>query len=147
VSRVSLLDVNVLVALFDPDHVHHELAHDWFTEQRRHGWSTCPITENGLIRVLSNPAYSPVAERPGQVLKRLATFCRSGHHVFWPDLVSLRDPKIVRAPLAATHRQTTDLYLLALAVRRDGCLATFDRHVPQSAVAGARVEHIVVIGP
>ena len=59
--RPALLDVNVLVALFDPDHVHHDLAHDWFADHRSRGWATCPITENGVIRVLANPAYgSPV---------------------------------------------------------------------------------------
>src|SRR5205807_1947335 len=58
VSGVALLDVNVLVALFDPDHVHHEPAHRWFAEQRGTGWATCPLTENGLLRVLTHPAYT-----------------------------------------------------------------------------------------
>lgn len=145
-SPVALLDVNVLVALFDADHVHHELAHDWFADERHHGWATCPITEIGLVRVLSNPAYSPVAERPGQILERLATFCASGHHSFWPDIISLLEPTAVRTPLAATHRQLTDVYLLALAVQRESRLATFDQHLPLSAVAGCGPEHVAIIG-
>ena len=55
-SLASLLDVNVLVALFDPDHVHHEAAHVWFAATRGAGWATCPLTENGVVRVLSNPS-------------------------------------------------------------------------------------------
>ncbi|HWJ56793.1 MAG TPA: hypothetical protein VNR90_11235, partial [Vicinamibacterales bacterium] len=57
-SRIALLDVNLLVALFDPDHVHHDISHDWFAEQRGVGWATCPLTENGLVRVLSSPRAS-----------------------------------------------------------------------------------------
>ena len=56
-SQVALLDVNLLVALFDPDHIHHDLAHDWFEDHHRSGWATCPVTENGFVRVLANPAY------------------------------------------------------------------------------------------
>ena len=55
-SRVALLDVNVLVALFNPVHVHQELAHDWFADHRASGWATCPLTENGFLRVLGNAA-------------------------------------------------------------------------------------------
>ncbi len=57
-SRVALLDVNVLLALFDPDHIHHEAAHRWFARSRESGWASCPLTENGVVRILSNPAYS-----------------------------------------------------------------------------------------
>jgi predicted nucleic acid-binding protein len=65
VSRIALLDINVLVALFDADHVHHDFAHDWFTDHHERGWATCPITENGFIRVVSNPKYQPDAVRTG----------------------------------------------------------------------------------
>jgi uncharacterized protein len=75
VTRVALLDVNVLVALFDPDHVHHEAAHGWFAANRAAGWATCPLTENGLIRVLSNPAYAVTPETPAAIVQRLAAFC------------------------------------------------------------------------
>ena len=84
-SRVALLDINVLVALFDPEHAHHEAAHEWFAANRATGWATCPLTENGFVRVLSNPAYAPMPERPPALLGRLRAFCESGEHTFWPD--------------------------------------------------------------
>ena len=144
-SRVALFDVNVLVALFDPDHVHHEAAHAWFARSRSAGWATCPLTENGVVRVLSNPAYGAVPERPGALLARLRSFCGSGGHVFWPDDVSLRSARALRAGAALSHATLTDIYLLALAVAHDGRLATFDRRIPVSAVSGAEKEHLEVI--
>lgn len=93
-TRVALLDVNVLVALFDPDHVHHGPAHAWFAAHRSEGWATCPRTENGLVRLLSNPSYSGVHETPAAIVRRLQAFCASGGHAFWPDFVSLRDRKL-----------------------------------------------------
>lgn len=144
-SRVALFDVNVLVALFDPDHVHHEAAHAWFARSRSAGWATCPLTENGVVRVLSNPAYRAEPERPGALLARLRSFCGSGGHVFWPDDVSLRSARTLRAGAALSHATLTDIYLLALAVAHDGRLATFDRRIPVSAVSGGEKEHLEVI--
>ena len=142
-SQPALLDVNFLIALFDPDHVHHDAAHAWFGANRASGWASCPLTENGLVRILSNPAYSPSAERPVDVAARLATFRDSGDHAFWPDDVSLCDPRAFE--LVVGQRQLTDVYLLGLAVRHDGRLATFDRSVPTRAVRGARAGHLVVV--
>jgi toxin-antitoxin system PIN domain toxin len=143
VSSPALLDVNFLIALFDPNHVHHDAAHAWFGAQRASGWATCPLTENGVVRILSNPAYSPSAERPGDIARRLASFRASGDHVFWPDDVSVCDPTVFN--LTIGHRQLTDVYLLALAVRRGGRLTTFDRSIPVNAVRGARSLHVVVV--
>jgi toxin-antitoxin system PIN domain toxin len=145
VNGVALLDVNVLVALFDPDHAHHEPAHRWFADQRLIGWATCPLTENGLLRVLSHPAYPRAAERPEPVLDRLRTFCGSGGHQFWPDEVSLRDAGLFAAGAPLGHRQVTDLYLLGLAVRRKGCLGTFDRAIPLARVRAAKAENLALI--
>ena len=144
-SRVALLDVNVLVALFDPDHVHHEAAHAWFAPSRSEGWATCPLTENGVVRILSNPAYRTEPERPGALLARLRTFCASGGHVFWPDDVTLRSGRALRAGAALSHATLTDVYLLALAVAHGGRLATFYRRIPVAAVAGAAKAHLEVI--
>ncbi len=144
-SRPALLDVNVIVALFDPNHVHHEPAHRWFAEHRASGWATCPLTENGVVRVLSNPAYSSVAERPQEIARRLATFRASSHHVFWPDDVSVCDATLFG--LSVGHRQLTDVYLLGLATAHDGCLATFDRSVPLKAVRTARPDNLAIIEP
>jgi len=146
-SRVALLDVNVLVALFDPDHVHHELAHDWFAGHRGDGWATCPITENGFVRVLANPAYHAAVTRPSDLVARLRRFCGSGHHQFWPDQVSLRDPALFDPAFAAGFRQITDVYLLGLARMKGGCLATFDGAIPLKAVRGTGRDSLVVIAP
>jgi toxin-antitoxin system PIN domain toxin len=147
VTRVALLDVNVVVALFDPDHVHHELAHDWFAGQRAHGWATCPVTENGFVRVLSNPAYGHDALRPESVMKGLRRFLASGHHAFWPDTVSLADERLFDLTVASGHRQLTDIYLLGLAAKMKGCLATFDRTIPLKTVLRATTATLQIIGP
>lgn len=143
---VALLDVNVLVALFDPDHVHHELAHDWFADHRSGGWATCAITENGFVRVLTNPAYGAAVSHGADLVARLRKFCASGRHQFWADAVSLRDDTVFDPGFVATHRQLTDIYLLGLARKRAGRLATFDRTIPLKAVVGARREHLEIIG-
>ena len=145
--RVALLDVNVLVALFDPHHVHHELAHDWFTEQRAHGWATCPVTENGFVRVLSNPAYAGEALRPELLMARLRKFRASGHHAFWTDSVSVTDDRIFNLTRSPGHRQLTDVYLLGLARKMQGSLATFDRTIPIGAVVGATAATLQIIEP
>jgi uncharacterized protein len=144
VSRVALLDVNVLVALFDPDHVHHEAAHDWLAANRSAGWATCPLTENGLVRILSNSAYSGVHETAAGVRRRLGAFCESGDHCFWPDEVTLRDERLFSLE-AVAHAQVTDVYLLGLATRKDGRLATFDRRIPVTPVVGADQARLLVI--
>lgn len=132
---VALLDVNVLVALFDPDHVHHEPAHAWFGAHRERGWATCPITENGLVRILSNAAYAGVHQTAARVVEQLVRFCESGDHVFWTDELSLRDRRAFRLS-AVAYRQLTDVYLLGLARANDGVLATFDRSIPAGAIPG-----------
>jgi len=145
VSRIALLDVNVLVALFDPDHVHHELAHDWFADKRASGWATCPVTENGFIRVLSNPAYGGTVTSIDELADRLRTFCTSGQHVFWADDVSLRETRLFDLSLPGGHRHLTDVYLLGLAAHMDGHLVTFDRSIPTKAVVGAGDDTLTVV--
>jgi toxin-antitoxin system PIN domain toxin len=144
-SRAGLLDVNVLIALFDPDHVHHEIAHDWFADNRTSGWATCPLTENGFLRVLSNPARGGEITGLPDLVVRLRKFCASGHHQFWPDSISLRDDRLFDASFARGHKQLTDVYLLGLAVKRAGRLITFDQKVPLAAVRGARRETLEVV--
>ena len=144
-SPVALLDVNLLVALFDPDHVHHDLAHDWFEDHHRHGWATCAVTENGFVRVLANPAYGATIARPQELIARLAQFCSTRHHVFWTDAVSLADKRIFNPSMIRGHRQVTDVYLLGLAKKMGGCLATFDRTIPLGAVAGATRSTLAVV--
>ncbi len=143
---VALLDVNVLVALLDPAHRNHEDAHLWFGRNRKFGWATCPITINGCIRVLSNPAYPTVEATPAEVGRRLRIACSGPEHHFWEDSASLLDEMQFSLSTIGGHRQITDAYLLGLAVRNHGKLATFDRGIPLKAVAGANPGSLVVIG-
>ena len=145
-SRIALLDVNVLVALFDPDHVHHEIAHDWFAAHRERGWATCPATENGFLRVLSHPAYGNPVVRPVELVDRLRRFCASGHHHFWGDSLSLRDETVFDAAFAVGPRQLAGIYLLGLAAKMGGQLATFDRRIPHRAIVGGTADVLLVIG-
>ena len=146
-SAPALLDVNVLVALFDPEHVHHETAHDWFESDRADGWATCPLTENGFVRVLSNPARGGDVFRPTDLIARLRRFCEAKEHQFWPDALTLRDAAVFNSSFIGGHQYLTDIYLLALATARGGRLATFDRRIPVKAVVGAKAANLAVIAP
>jgi uncharacterized protein len=143
---IALLDVNVLVALFDPVHINHEDAHRWFGRNRKHGWATCPITVNGCVRVLSNPSYPTVDAKPADVVGRLRTLCSAADHHFWTDSVSLLDEALFRPSMIGGHQKITDAYLLGLAVRNHGRLATFDKSIPLKAVQGAEPANLVSIG-
>lgn len=140
----ALLDVNVLLALHDAQHVHHRVAADWLASHQRAGWATCPLTQNGCIRILSQPNYPnpvPLAD----ALSLLRRSCSLPSHHFWTDDISLLDETRLNHGRMHGHRQITDLYLLALAVAHKGRFVTFDAQVPLSAVRGARAEHLVVI--
>ncbi len=143
---IALLDVNVLVALFDAAHPNHEDAHRWFGRNRKRGWATCPVTINGCVRVLSNPAYPTVETTPAEVVSRLRTLCASSDHHFWSDSVSLLQVSLFRPHLITGHQKITDVYLLGLALRHGGRLATFDRSIPLHAVVGAGSHHFELIG-
>jgi uncharacterized protein len=133
-----LVDVNVLVALFDAAHPAHEPAHAWFGEVGRQAWASCPITENGLVRVLSHPRYPSVHASPAEVAERLAELCSRPGHERWPCDLSLLDDNAFSLRHVSGPGQLTDVYLLGLALRHGGRLATFDRRIPVAAVAGGR---------
>jgi toxin-antitoxin system PIN domain toxin len=140
----SLLDVNVLIALLDADHASHEHAREWFSHSARGGWASCPLTQNGCVRIISHPRYpSPVPVRAG--LERLREATTSSHHAFWPDDVTLLDERVADATRIHGPRQLTDLYLLALAVRHGGRLVTFDRAIAVSAIRGASDKHLLAL--
>ena len=145
-KRSALLDVNVLIALFDATHVHHEAAHGWFAGHRKQGWATCPLTENGFLRVMTHPRAN-VEDDYHALRAGLSTFCDSAEHVFWPDAVSFRDDRLFNPAVLLTHRQVTDVYLLGLARRMGGRLATFDSRIPLKAVRGATIDDLSVIAP
>jgi toxin-antitoxin system PIN domain toxin len=143
VSR-ALLDVNVLLALFDADHVDHARAWAWLDDEIGHGWASCPITQNGFVRIISQPRYpNPIS--CAQAIGLLSDACATEHHEFWVCDLSILDGDLVRSDRVHGPRQVTDLYLLALAVRRGGRLVTFDDSVPLSAVAGAGDRHLDVL--
>ena len=126
---VSLLDVNVLLALAWPTHVHHLAAHQWFSENHDAGWATCPITQLGFVRLSMQPAVVKVPILFGDVMAALAQMTGSGAHRFWPlegGLAEIRDE--IRARIVG-HHQLTDALLLDLAVRHGGRLVTFDLRI------------------
>jgi toxin-antitoxin system PIN domain toxin len=140
----ALLDVNVLVALLDAGHLHHRRATAWLADNVRHGWASCPLTQNGCVRILSQPAY-PNAVPAAQVAARLAEAAADDSHAFWPDSVSLLDDGRLDWSRLLGPRQVTDAYLLALAVVHRGRFVTFDRAVPLEAVAGAQRRHLLTL--
>ena len=129
-----LLDVNVLIALIDPAHIEHDRAHEWFDAIGRHSWATSPMTENGALRVLSNPRYTNSSDSPAVVAQMLQEFVTLSGHAFWPDDISALDPKHLDTTHLLTAGQITDSYLLALAIAHQGQLATFDRRLILDAV-------------
>ena len=137
----GLLDVNVLIALLDQDHTLHERARAWFGASAGAGWASCPLTQNGCVRVMSQPGY-PNALPVADVAARLRDAVAGAHHEFWPDDVSLLDARVADATRIHGSRQITDLYLLALAVRHDGTFVTFDGGIAVDAVHGAGRRHL-----
>lgn len=142
---IALLDVNVLVALFDPAHVHHEAAHAWFAANRTNRWASCALTENAFVRALSNPAYPGRRTTVEDAASRLRTFCSDRAHVFWSDSVSLRDRGRFLWNHVQGHRQITDVYLLALSVANRGRLATFDTTISIRSVEDAEALNLELI--
>jgi toxin-antitoxin system PIN domain toxin len=140
----ALLDVNVLIALLDADHVHHAAAHAWLAANIEHGWASCPLTQNGCIRIMSQPSY-PGALPAAAVAARLQVATATHWHGFWPDALSLLHDGVVDWGAVLGSRQVTDVYLLALAVQHDARLVTFDRSIPLKAVVGATHTHLVRI--
>lgn len=140
----ALLDVNVLIALLDSDHTSHGAAMSWFAKHAREGWASCPITQNGCIRIMTNPGY-PNALPVQAVMKHLADACHEDVHEFWPDKVSLLDPGVFDPTRIHGPRQLTDIYLLGLAVEHAGRLVTFDTGIALTAVRKAKSHNLVVL--
>jgi uncharacterized protein len=140
----ALLDINVLLALLDSDHVDHEKARDWLDREITHGWASCAITQNGFVRIISQPRYpSPVS--PALAIERLARAVGTEHHEFWPCSVSLLDSRAVTPEQVHGPRQVTDAYLLALAVAHGGRFVTLDQSVALGAVPGAKAGDLTVL--
>lgn len=138
----ALLDINVLIALLDGGHSHHARALDWFLAHAESGWASCPLTQNGCLRILSHPGYP----RPLPLLavaERLRTFTAGPAHQFWPDSLSSLDPQVLLLERIHGPAQITDSYLLALAVAHEGRFVTFDERIAVATVPGATAGHLV----
>jgi toxin-antitoxin system PIN domain toxin len=140
-----LLDVNVLIALMDPDHAFHHRAHAWWSLEPR-AWASCPLTENGLLRIMTLPSYSKTSRFTiKEIAGRLSLFTDTSDHQFWPDSISIREPSRFDHGAILSSKHLTDLYLLALASEHQGCLVTFDQHIPPAAVIDSGPSQLEVI--
>lgn len=133
-----LLDVNVLIALLDPEHVAHDRAHDWFERIGADSWATCAVTQNGVLRTVSNPRYPNRPGPPSIVAESLASLCALSGHRFWSEGLSMVGAPSIDLEKLATSAQVTDTYLLALAVSHGALLATLDRRLSHAAVKDGR---------
>ena len=140
-----LLDVNVLIALIDSAHTHHAIAYRWFEEHSGHPWATCPITENGFVRVLSDRKYLNFRVSSAQAVELLARLKRSTAHEWWPDDISLTDASLFQTEHLLGSKQITDAYLLGLASRRSGRLASFDRSLPWQVILSATADVVCAV--
>lgn len=139
-----LLDINTMLALLDPQHVFHEAAHHWVETTPGLRFLTCPLVQNGVVRVASQSAYPNTLGTAAEVYAVVAAFCADPRHEFCPDDISLLDAAHLARPTLLTPARVTDLYLLALARHHDARLATFDRHIPAEAVPNG-LRHLTVI--
>ena len=142
-----LLDVNVLIGLADSAHTHHARALGWFEQHGVEGWATCPLTENGFVRILSDRKYPNLSLSPDQAVDLLARLKRSrtGRHEWWPDDVSITDRSLFQTEVLLGSKQITDAYLLGLAFRKGGGLVSFDSGLPWRAVRDAPAELLHII--
>jgi uncharacterized protein len=118
-SKVYLLDANVLIALATPEHSLNERAVAWFVKGYR--FATCPITQGALFRFHLRAGVEATADSAKLLLESISSLSR---HEFWPDDVSC-----LELPTAGItgHRNVTDAYLVMLARKHGGSLATMDR--------------------
>ena len=135
-APIALLDVNVMIALLDSQHVHHDAAHHWFHGNASAGWATCPLTQNALLRILSNPRYPNSPGGPAAMMPLIQAMLSHQDHRFWPDDLCWTTDAVLQAELFLHHGQITDAYLLALAVHRGGRLVSLDARLSAQAVPG-----------
>lgn len=140
----ALLDVNVLIALLDARHSLHARARQWFTDHAALGWASCPITQNGCVRIIANPAYANTMPI-GSVLERLREACSTPLHAFWPDDISILETDRLTTGRLHGSRQLTDAHLLSLAAHHDRRLVTFDAGIPLNAAPGAKTHHLLTL--
>jgi toxin-antitoxin system PIN domain toxin len=135
---MHLLDISVLVALCDPAHEFHDDSVRWFAGVRPDGWATCPLTENGIVRILGHPSYPGGLGSPARARPLLQALVRTPGHVFWADEISICDATVFPSLARTTAASFTDLYLLALALHHGARFATFDRRIDPAVIPGGR---------
>ena len=140
----ALLDVSVLLALLDSDHIHHHRARAWITAEIEQGWASCAITQNGFVRIISQPRY-PRPVSSCRAIELLARATQTQYHEFWPCAVSILDSKVIDRSRVHSPKQVTDTYLLGLAVANGGRFVTFDQSITLTAVPGAGTQHVATL--
>lgn len=145
-SKVTLLDVNVLVALCDGNHIHHSTAAMWFATHAEDGWASCPLTQNGIVRIMSGTKY-PNRKTIPEMAAILQPMLAKSFHRFWPDDLSILDESAFTHKHLIGSGQITDSYLLALAVKNGGRFLTLDGGVALNSVVGAKDHHLVELLP
>lgn len=145
---LALLDVNAVIALFDVEHGFHAATRSWLTawlaDSPDHRWASCPLTQNAVVRILSQPSY-PLAASTFNMVQRLAEATAHERHAFIPDDISIADSRHIAASHLLGPKVITDIYLLALAIKHDARFVTFDRGISLSAVIGATTAHLIVL--
>ncbi len=141
---MALYDVSFLIALLDQNHPSHSEAASWHIENIEQGWASCPLTQNGYLRIRSQRSY-PRPLTLTQAYEQLLAATSTQYHQFIADDISLLDDTLVRYRDLSSYRQLTDVYLFALAVAHDARLVTLDTHIPSNAVRAANESHLVVI--
>jgi uncharacterized protein len=144
---IAVPDVNVLLALLDDRHPNHEAANAWFDASPHQHWATCPITENGFIRISSGAKYAHTRLTPKEAILVLDTFIQSTSptHQFWEDGVALRDATLFHSSQISGSKQVTDIYLLGLCQQNGGALVTFDQRITTAAIVSPRANLIHVL--
>lgn len=140
----ALFDVSALLAVFDKDHMFHGTARTWWAANTEGGWATCPVTQNGFVRIMSQPGYTQ-PRSTAEAIEALRLGVGQPSHEFWPDDVSITDESIFDRSHILGPNQITDVYLLGLAVKNGGRLVTFDRGLTLRAVCGAEARHVVTL--
>lgn len=142
----ALLDANFLIALLDSTHSFNKKAHTWWAKERSLGWASCPITENAVLRVMSNPGYDPRNRTSvDDVIAQLDEFTSMSDHEFYADTISFLDASIFDNGKILGFRQLTDIYLVALATVNKARLVTFDQRINISAVKTASTQNLVIV--
>jgi uncharacterized protein len=145
VSASYLFDINVLIALMWPAHEAHRRVQEWFRVNASAGWATCPITQAGFVRIISDPAFSADAVRPQEAVSILESNLKHPHHHFWPDDVSFL--QAVRPSLERLNgrKHVTDAYLLGLVAHKKAKLVSLDSGILELSPDKRTERELVVI--